>query len=285
MHVSGSKAGLTLVELLIATAVMAMLAVATTGLVSACLNAQKQGHSQGRLYEEAIAIMDRVTGSIRTATYVVAPNAHARTRALLMVSGTVNDDGDFYFGDPLFPRIDEDPKDDMNLDNESGVLGFDDDGDGRIDEEGDHDDDEDGVDHEDILDGKDNDGDGNIDEDLDNDATKDGKSGIAGMDDDGDGLIDEAETDDDDEDGTKDEDPLNETVYWIPAGTVLRADVPSAGTQDVLSEHAKHFQITSQSPDRFLVELTLDDGDGNTIALRETACARNVFQKGGKRVR
>jgi hypothetical protein len=52
-----------------------------------------------------------------------------------------------------------------------------------------------------------------------------------------------------------------------------------------LSERVERFHVTFLSPDRFLVELTLGDDDGLTVALREVVCARNVLQNGGKRVR
>lgn len=280
----GACAGLSLIELLVAAAVMGMIASAGVALVSAGLQSHQEGLAGSRLHQEAMQIMDRITDSVRRATWVRVPNAHARTRELLVVSGFTNDDNDFYFGDPLFPRIDEDPKDDMNRDGKSGVSEVDDDGDGRIDEEGDHDDDEDGQDHEDILDGKDNDGDGNIDEDLDNDANHDGRPGIAGMDDDGDGVVDEGESDDDDEDGTKDEDPLNSRIYWTPGGGVLREDDGQQANR-VLSENVSLFRVTFVAPQLFEVELTLTDSAGRKVVLTEAVCARNVLQNTGKRVR
>jgi prepilin-type N-terminal cleavage/methylation domain-containing protein len=282
---TASRSGLTLIELLVATAIMSMLAAASVGMINAGLRSHQEGLATIQLHNEAMETMERITDSIRRATWVMAPNSHTPRRELLIVSGFTNDDNDFYFGDPLFPRIDEDPKDDMNNDDKSGVGGFDDDGNGSIDERGNYDDDEDGADDEDPLDGLDNDGDGNIDEDMGNDSNEDGKPGIQGIDDDGDGSVDEGENDDDDEDGTTDEDPLNARVFWIPSGTSLREDDPGAGLKRVLSDHASFFRVTCVTAQLFRVELTLTDAEGRQVALDEHACARNVFQPSGKRVR
>ncbi len=280
----GARAGLTLVELLVAVAIMALLATAVTGLVSGGLHAHEQVLTRSRLNREGLQVMDRITASIRTATLVSVPNPHQPVRTMLVLSGAVNDDQDFYFDDPLFPRIDEDPHDDMNVDNASGVRGVDDDGDGSVDEGGDHDDDEDGVDHEDPLDGKDNDGDGSIDEDLDKDAQRDGKPGIAGMDDDGDGLVDEGDNDDDDEDGFKDEDPFNERIYALRERELIEADHPLGGVR-TLATQVSAFRVTWLGPDLFYVELMIEEDGGHSAAFAEWVCARNVRQQTGKRVR
>ena len=279
------RSGLTLIELLMATAILAMLAAASVGLIHAGVRAHSEGLATTRLQNDATRIMDRLVDAVRLSTWVMVPNMHTPEREMLSVSGFTNDDGDFYFGDPLFPRIDEDPKDDMNRDELSGIGAFDDDGDGATDERGKNDDDEDDSDNEDPLDGLDNDGDGNIDEDLGNDSNSDGSPGIKGMDDDGGGAVDEGDKDDDDEDGVKDEDPLNARVFWIPEGTVLREDSPEEDLQQVLSDQVTLFRVTCVTSQLFRIELDLTDSDGRTVSLAEHACARNVFQRSGKRVR
>ena len=279
------RSGLSLVELLMATAVLSLLAVASVGLIQSGVSSHQEGLATSRLHNEATRLMDRLVDAIRLSTWVMIPNTHTPERELLAVSGFTNDDDDFYFADPLFPRIDEDPKDDMTQDDKSGTGAFDDDGGGDIDEGDKTDDDEDGVNNEDPLDGVDNDGDGSVDEDLGNDAHDDSKPGIKGMDDDGDGEIDEGEGNDDDEDGVTDEDPLNARVFWIPDGTSLREDSPKRGLQQVLSTEVSLFQVTCVTSHLFRVELVLTDRDGRQVSLVEEACARNVFQEGGKRVR
>jgi hypothetical protein len=147
--------------------------------------------------------MERMTDGVRRSTYILIPNAHSPTREILAFSGRINDDDDYYFNDPLFPRIDEDTAFDMDEDGDDGIIGIDDGGDGYIDEGvADSDDDEGSYADEDPHDGVDNDGDGNVDEDISADSNADGAPGINRMDDDGDGPIDEGEVWDDDEDGT-----------------------------------------------------------------------------------
>lgn len=201
-------------------------------------------------------------------------------------SGTYNDDNDYYFGDPLFPRIDEDPGADMNLDHSPGIGLVDDDGDGTIDDGGAGDDDEDGLNDEDALDGLDNDSDGNIDEDFTNDITGDGKAGIAGMDDDGDDSVDEGNFKDDDEDGSFGEDPLNELLYLFDSGSsTLRESFPETGEMTDLSTHVTLFRTTYEAPERILIELTLTGDDGEIVEFVEYVCPRNTYQKTGRRVR
>ncbi len=272
--------GLTLVELLMAIAIFGLIAAAATTLLSQSLNANTDGDARYGLYREGLLIMERMTGEARRSTFLLIPNAHTATRDILAISGNVNEDNDYYFGDPLFPRIDEDPKKQMTDDAKSGIIGLDDDGDGSTDEGDKDDDDEDGLIDEDPLDGIDNDGDGNIDEDTGDD------SNIAGMDDDGDGSIDEGDAKDDDEDGTINEDPLNPVIYSYDSGTstLQVSDTYSAQTV-VLSTRVSAFQVTYEAPQRILITLTLTGDDGESVTFSETVHLENTYQKLGKRVR
>ena len=282
--------GLTLVELLVTIAIVGIIAGAAIPLLSASLDANNQGTSRSRLYHEGLLAMERMTAGVRTCTYLNVPNSHNPTRNYLIFSGSVNDDNDFYFGDPLFPRIDEDPFLDRNMDSDHGLIGFDDDGDGFTDEGfGDHDDDEDGLDDEDDLDGIDNDGDGNIDEDSWSHAESGLVAGIMGIDDDNDGTIDEGHLGDDDEDGTLDEDGTNEILYWVN-GNQLMERHHWTGDQIVLSNHATAFTVTYDPPDathapRISISLTLTGDDGKSVQFLEYVYPRNLLQKTGKRVR
>jgi len=272
--------GLTLIELLIAIAIFGLIAAGATALLSASLDANTQGDSRYWLYREGLMIMERLTNGVRSCTYLFIPNAHAPTRDILAFSGFVNEDNDFYFGDPLFPRIDEDPKKQMTDDDKSGIEGVDDDGDGQIDESGPNDDDEDGLVDEDPLDGVDNDGDGNIDEDTDDDAN------IAGMDDDGDGSVDEGDDKDDDEDGSVNEDQATVIVYSFDSGTnTLQASTPYNGQTAVLSTRVRAFQATWESPDCILITLTVTGDDGESVTFSEYVHIENTYQRIGKRVK
>ena len=288
-----NEKGLTLVELLVAITIMGIIATAAIPLLSTCLDVHSQGNARSRLYQEGLLAMERMTSGVRRCTFLLIPNAHNTTRDILAFSGFVNDDDDYYFNDPLFPKYDEDLNYDMNEDMEPGIRGYDDDGDGAIDEgffnQGD--DDEDGVFDEDPIDGLDNDGDGNIDEDCGIDTNNDGAPGIAGIDDDQDGEVDEGSVWDDDEDGSFAEVGLIPVIYSFDSGTgTLTESVPYTGETTNLSTHVTQFQVTYEAPDathgpRVQIALTLTGDDGESVQFVEYAYPRNILQKTGKRVR
>ena len=137
--------GFTLVELLVCIAILGIIVTAVIPLLSTSFAANGRGISRAGLYREGMLAMERMTQGVRRSTYLEIPNAHKPQRDLLAFSGFVNDDNDYYFNDPLFPRIDEDPGDDMNADGGPGIKNYDDDGNGSVDEWGITDDDEDGF--------------------------------------------------------------------------------------------------------------------------------------------
>jgi len=289
-----TESGLTLVELLVTLTIMGIIAAAAMPLLSTSLEANRQGTARSQLYQEGLLAMEQMTSGVRRCTFLLIPNAHKTTRDILAFSGFVNDDDDYYFEDPLFPRIDEDIGSDMNDDGKKGIAGIDDDDDGLIDENSawfPNDDDEDISVDEDPIDGIDNDGDGNIDEDCWWDTNADGKPGIAGMDDDGDGEVDEGPQGDDDEDGSLDEIGIIPVVYSYNSGThILTESVPYTGETTDLSTHVTQFQITYEAPDathgpRVQVALTLTGDDGESVQFVEYAYSRNTLQRTGKRVR
>jgi hypothetical protein len=235
--------------------------------------------------------MERMTHGVKRCTFLLIPQSLGPQRELLAFSGTINDDGDYYFGDPLLPRIDEDLAPDMNEDGKNGIAGIDDDGDGSIDEwsgffNGQNDDEGSAAADEDWLDGLDNDGDGSIDEDVPGDSNNDGAPGIKDMDDDGDGEVDEGSIYDDDEDGSLAEVGLIPVIYLFDSGTgTLSESIPYTGETVELANHVSLFQVRYEAPQRILIELTLTTDDGENIAFSEYVCPRNTLQKTGKRVR
>ncbi len=278
---SVNQKGLTLVELLVAVMVLGLISVAVTAYFSSVLNAHASGNKRSALYREGLLAMERMTAGARRCTYLLIPNAHRPVRDILAFSGSINDDNDYFFGDHLFPKIDEDPRKAMTSDDQPGIISVDDDGDGLTDEGDRNDDDEDGAQDEDPLDGVDNDGDGNIDEDTGDDAD------IVGMDDDADGNIDEGhDPRDDDEDGQTNEDHLNPVVYSLDGGTnSLLESYPDTGDTKGLSTHVTFFRVTYKAPARIWIELTLTGDDGERITFEEYVYPRNTLQKTGKRVR
>jgi len=283
--------GFTLVELLVALTILGLISVAVTAFLSSAIQVQASGSKKSALYREGLLAMDRMTSGVRRCTLLLIPSNHTPIRDILAFSGVINDDDDYYFNDPLFPRIDEDIAADSDFNNFAGIAGLDDDGDSLIDEGGVSDDDEDGVDDEDIGDGIDNDGDGNIDEDAPGDTNNDFKAGIWGMDDDGDGQVDEGNKVDDDEDGVNNEDCFNVVIYSYDNATkTLIESIPFTGESANLSTRITFFQVTYEAPDathgpRIQIALTLTGEDGESVQFVEYAYPRNVLQKTGKRVR
>lgn len=293
---SVNEKGFTLVELLLATAIMGVIAGATMPLLFTCLKIHASVANRSNIYQEGMVLMERLTSGVRNTTYLLIPNSKATVRNILAISSLVNEDNDYYFNDPLFPRVDEDPSDELDSSTGAiapGIKGVDDDGDGLVDEGNAKDDDEDFSIKEDYLDGIDNDGDGTVDEDTREDSNADGASGIKGMDDDGDGIVDEGLSGDDDEDGLVSEDYVNPLVYlYIPATRELQeiaADMNSGilppAVTTTLSTRVTLFRITYVNPQRILIELTLTGDDGKSIAFSEYVCPRNTLQKVGKKVR
>jgi hypothetical protein len=257
--------------------------------LSSLLELHSSSNARAALYREGMLAMERITQGARRSTYLMIPNAHAPVRDCLAYSGSINEDNDHYFNDPLYPRIDEGVEDDMNADSADGIKAMDDDGDGALDEQAGTpyaDDDEDGQIGEDPLDGVDNDGDGNIDEDLDKDATDDHAAGIKGVDDDGDGQVDEGTIYDNDEDGTEKEDLLNPVIYQFDnAAHTLTESLPYTDASATLSDRVTLFQVTREAPQRILIELTLTGENGERIAFYEHVYLQNTLQRTGKRVR
>lgn len=293
--------GFSLVELTLSLGLLALLGVSLVGLVETSLDAQAVGDDRSELHAQGILALERMVTSVQRSTTVHFPNAHDPDRTMLAVSGAINNDSDAYFDDGAYPRIDDDFWSDMTLDTQPGIAGYDDDGDGLVDEAPgalcDHyeDDDEDGACNEDPWDGVDNDKDGNIDEDVSYDMNGDGKPGIIHYDDDGDGLIDEEtvspSVSDDDEDGQTAEDRLNPVIWELdkPAA-VLKEVVPQSGASGVLCRNVSDFVATYAPPTAtrgplITIALTLVSDDGETVTLVETVYPRNVLQRWGRRLR
>ncbi len=289
---TNNEKGFTLVEMILAVTIMGIIAGATMPLLSAILNAHASVSARSSLYQEGMLIMERITSGLRKTTVVAVPNGHSTTRDILAFSRLVNSDNDFYFGDPLLPRIDEDP-DYYYSPGSYGIKGVDEDDDGQVDEGDGKDEDEDGLIDEDLLDGLDNDGDGTIDEEVSIDYMGNGVSGIFGIDDDGDGTVDGELFEDDDEDGTIDEEEILFVVYVYNSSTNTLTEIHtdastginSPAPQVVLSTRVTQFEAIHQSPASIRIKLELTGEDGKDLMLDEEVYVRNVLQKTGKRVR
>lgn len=250
--------GLTILELMIALAILSLLVLALDGVVAQTLQTHRVVHEENELTQQARFALSRMARAVsrsrklllpqqdrnqtdwrenvREETVPASPPEGSSTMASAVLAVTMdptldqNGDGipdSDNDGDGL---IDEDPGGDSNNDEAPGIYGIDDGGNGLIDEfsgVSDDDDEYGGVPNDDPENGLDDDGDGLIDEDPGADRNGDGGPGVAGVDDDGDGSVDEGGVANDDEDEDGNEDWYDTVVYYLVDGILLeRLPVP-----------------------------------------------------------
>ena len=245
--------GYTLVELLIAIALMAVLYVGIGGVASQALQTHDYVSDNNDLTREARFAMEQMVRAVSHSPRLLLPLAdnpntpwleHIRVEpappvspsiastAVLAVTQdpTVDLDGN---GKPDADndndgRLDEDLPSDATKDGKAGITGIDDNGDGYTDDSavGNWDDDEDDSPDEDtVYNNNDADGDGSIDEDPNGDMNFDFAPGVSNVDDDGDSIIDEGgllNSRDDDEDGLTDEDWYDPVVFYLANRTLMQ---------------------------------------------------------------
>lgn len=242
------EAGLTLVEILAALAIAALIMAALGSVVGQSLRAESEVRARHDTLRQARFAMERMVSAASRSPGLLLPLAEnpgtAWSESLrdpgvlaLRLDPSLDRDRDGFADadDDRDGRIDEDPGKDSNRDDANGIVGIDDDGDGSVDEGGPDgggkfsDDDEDGSFDEDVADDFDNDGDGAIGEDIEGDLNGDGQAGVAGVDDDLDGSVDEHNPPDDDEDGLIDEDPIDPLVFFLNGNRLVeRHPLPHA---------------------------------------------------------
>lgn len=250
--------GITLLELLIAVALGALIVAGVSAVSRELTQTQAAIQERNRLTEDGRFAMERMVRAVSHSGRLLLPLAdkpasswreHVReqtvpasppegdsTNATAVLAVTLP--SYFDLDSDSFPdadndrdgRIDEDTPGDATWDLAPGIRLIDDDGDGSVDEGSfaNNDDDEtNSTSDEDPINGLDDDGDNNVDEDSGADMNGDGCPGICGVDDDGDGLIDEGSSSDDDEDGVADEDFYGTIVFYLDSGVVKeRVPVP-----------------------------------------------------------
>ena len=248
--------GLSLIEVLVALSLGALLILALNGLVGQALYSHKISVDQNDLTQQAHYAMQQMTRAIRRSPRLLTPqhdksssdwrenvreqtvpasapegsSTKATAVLTIIMDPTVDLDADGIAdadndGDGL---IDEDLPDDSNNDDAPGVYGLDDGGNGVIDEflniNNADDDESQGLENEDPINSVDDDspGDNNIDEDPPADMNADGQAGIAGVDDDKDGAVDEGDSADDDEDGAVDEDWYDTVSFYLVNNSLIQ---------------------------------------------------------------
>ena len=234
-------------ELVVAMSIISLLAGVTSRVLATAIESWDYSRHQSEAVHSACWALDHIVSKVRSSNRLLLPLKSSTDPShpphVLAFSAMIDTDSD--------GLIDEDPNADITGDGAAGILGIDDDGDGRIDETTAKDDDEDGSYlllwwfqvNEDPVNGLDDDGDGFIDEDPGADLNGDGYPGIAGKDDDGDGQIDEGNSRDDDEDGVADEDSIEYWVYYLDAqGNLMERYCTRQA--EVLLERVTVFQAT-----------------------------------------
>lgn len=224
LAIMSSSRGMTLLELLIAMSILAILGSVGARVLALAIQSWEYNEKQNEAMNEVSWALDHLTQRVRAANNLLLPFktvGASSTHSVLAFSAMVDTDED--------GLIDEDPGADITNDQSPGILLIDDDEDGLIDEgKSDDDDDEDAIFwwifhwrvDEDSWNSLDDELDGLVDEDPNADLSKDSRSGLAYKDDDGDGLVDEGNAADDDEDGDEfpgfiDEDPIEYWVYYL----------------------------------------------------------------------
>ncbi|QMU60513.1 MAG: prepilin-type N-terminal cleavage/methylation domain-containing protein [Gammaproteobacteria bacterium] len=264
-----NKKGFTLIEMLVAMVIAALLIAAMDGVIGQALEANSATQTRNDSVQAADYAMQRMTKAVTSTRKLLIPlgdnvvttyreNVREQTipasppetgstlaTAVLAVSLPLDSDLDSN-GVPDADndndgRYDEDLPADSQKDGKAGIRDFDDDGNGTKDfifsPAGDDDESNDLAQSEDPINGMDDDGDGSIDEDSSADMNGDGAPGVVGVDDDGDTQVDEGDVNDDDEDGNVDEDWLDPLVYYLNNGALIERiavpwDANTSGTVD-----------------------------------------------------
>ncbi len=248
--------GLTLIELLAAISMGAILVLGLSELVGHAMQSYDRSREINALTRQARFAMQRMVKAVSHTRYLQLPlndkdstnwaeNIREETvpptpptddstkyTAVLAVALPLyidlNQDGIPDADDDKDGLVDEDVSDDLNYDAVAGIYLIDDSGSGEVDGgDGSDSDDESSSRNDDPINGIDDDGDNNVDEDPPGDMNDDSCPGLCGVDDDGDGVVDEGSAEDDDEAGGDNEDWINPMVFYLDNGTLKeRTPVP-----------------------------------------------------------
>lgn len=275
------KLGFTLLELLVALAIAAVLVTALSSTAGRVIQVQHDTESRTSSLRDAQFAMHRMITAVRHSDRLLLPLAdnpgtnwreHVREQSIpaappegsstfatavlavtLGPSTDLDNDGFADADNDKDGRIDEDLGSDNNNDGNQGIVGIDDDGDGFVDEPDatsvSADNDEDGTKTDDPINGIDDDGDGSIDEDVQRDNNLDTAPGIKDFDDDGDGSVDEGNNGDNDEDGSIGEDWYDSVVFFLSSATLMerRPNLNPADGTDYselpIAENVTYFRV------------------------------------------
>jgi len=269
-----NEKGVTLIELLIVLLILSIIVGGLTEMLAGGLKSSRENRAKTGLIEDANYAMNRIINATRETNWVFIPGDANPVRDILAISAMIDNDSDGV--------IDEDWGADIGNDGLPGIAGFDDDGDGSVDEGGvalKSDDDEDGAIDEDIpKNGIDNDLDGNYDEEFRADVNGDGCPGLCLRDDDADGSVDEGNINDDDEDGLVDEDPIDPLIFYIKNGALYEKKIiwnPTTSSDDTterkLIDNVTQFRVERllgvNGKALIIVTIEVSSGKGDSVTL------------------
>lgn len=269
-----SEKGVTLIELLIVLLILSIIVVGLSEMLAGGLKSSRENRAKTGLIEDANYAMNRIINAARETDWVFIPGNASPVRDILAIGAMVDNDNDGI--------VDEDWMEDIGNDNQPGLSGFDDDGDGATDEGGiarKNDDDEDDAINEDTpKNGLDDELDGNYDEEFRDDINGDGCPGLCFRDDDGDGSVDEGNINDDDEDGLVDEDPVDPLIYFVNNGSLYEKKIiwnPTTSSNDItetiLIDKVNQFRVERLLGvnGKTLIKVTIEvsAGRGNSVML------------------
>lgn len=281
--ITKNERGVTLIELLVVLLILSIIVGGLTEMLAGGLKSSRENRTKTGLIEDANYAMNRIINATRETDWVFIPGNAKPVRDILAIGAMVDNDDDGV--------VDEDWGADIGNDGQPGFAGFDDDGDGSIDEGGiamKNDNDEDGAIAEDIpKDGLDNDLDGNYDEEFKADINGDGCPGICLRDDDGDGSVDEGNINDDDEDGLVDEDPIDPLIFYVKSGALYEKKIlwdPTTSSNDItdkkLIDNVTQFRVERlrglNGKTLLKIKIELSAGRGNSVVLESEVYPRMV---------
>ena len=294
-----SSRGYTLISLLVALALSAIVLTALGSVVGETLRVHEQVQTKNTLMHQASFAMEQMVhaisrsprlllpledsantswpDNIRDETVPPSPPPQGSSLATAVLAVTIEPTRDIDGNgipdadNDADGRIDEDLPDDITNDAAPGIYLIDDMGDGTVDTLISccyMDDDEDaGIADEDVINGIDDDGDGLVDEDPGNDMNGDGCPGTCGIDEDNDGLIDDGNSADDDEDGQLDEDWYDPVVFYLDGDTLIkRTPVPwDESNNGIINGRDFMARPIAENVTRFRVERLAQDGNRSLI--------------------
>ncbi|MFV1950794.1 MAG: type II secretion system protein J [Nitrospinota bacterium] len=296
-QIENRKKGLTLIEVLVSVAVLAIIAGLFTQVIYGALESWRYNNDKDKLLHDGQSAMEMMVNSIRNTKWVLIPIKNNNLRDILAVSAGIDNDGD--------GLIDEDPGADITNDGQPGIAGIDDDGDGSVDEGDMTDDDEmyagflkdqsslasvffsfitpdevyaggttlpapDPVD-EDCLNWTDSDLDGAYDEDPSGDLYGQGYN-------------------DDDNDGTEDEDWFDPRIFYLKGNTLVVEEHIVDGatktltiTSENIAEDVTKFEVTRHRINNntlIKIHLKLDNGKESAVFETTTLASNLMLPRG-----